>query len=85
MFSETKSTLNKKIQYNVHSVLDQTKTFVIIRRAHVNNGLFKSFKSSRIKWKGWVKHNNIYVTSLKFFPNEINFLKMILKMVLSRY
>ena len=69
----------------MHKVFYQTKTFAIICRANVSNGLFKSFKLSRIKWKGWVKRNNIYVTLLKFFPNEINFLKIILKMVLSQY
>ena len=54
----------------MHKVFYQTKTFAIICRANVNNGLFKSFKLSRIKWKGWVKRNNIYVTLLKFFSNE---------------
>ena len=58
------------------------KLLVIICLAHVNNGLFKSLKSSRIKWKGWVKCDNIYVTLLRFSPNELNFVKMILKMVL---
>ena len=58
---------------------------VIIYLAHVNSGLFKSLKSSRIKWKSWVNCDNIYVTLLRFSPNELNFLKMILKMVLSQY
>ena len=35
------------------------KLLVIICLAHVNNGLFKSLKSSRIKWKDWVKCDNI--------------------------
>ena len=35
------------------------KVLVIICLAHVNNGLFKSLKLSRIKWKDWVKCDNI--------------------------
>ena len=43
------------------------KLLVIICLKHVNNGLFKSLKSGRIKWKSWVNCDNIYVTLLWFY------------------